>query len=83
MYSLVTNPEIEDLPNSFVKFRLIERVQRVITLSFSKIHVNVTEFFRRKIISSWIYGLVKILLYLKKLLLKLMVKTIGNYQSSH
>lgn len=29
MYSLVIYPEIEDIPKSFVKFRLVERVQRV------------------------------------------------------
>lgn len=29
MYLLVSFPEIEDVPESFVKFRLIERVQRV------------------------------------------------------
>lgn len=29
MYSLVTYPEIEDVPESYVKFRLVERVQRV------------------------------------------------------
>lgn len=29
MYSLVNYPEIEDIPKSFVKFRLVERVQRV------------------------------------------------------
>lgn len=38
MYSLVAYPEIENVPESYVKFRLIERVQRVkilyITLIF-------------------------------------------------
>lgn len=29
MYLLVSYPEVEDLPESFVKFRLVERVQRV------------------------------------------------------
>uniref|UniRef100_A0A2S2P4X7 Bardet-Biedl syndrome 2 n=1 Tax=Schizaphis graminum TaxID=13262 RepID=A0A2S2P4X7_SCHGA len=29
MYLLVPYPEIEDVPNSFVKFRLVERVQRL------------------------------------------------------
>lgn len=29
MYSLVAYPEIENVPESYVKFRLIERVQRV------------------------------------------------------
>jgi len=29
MYLLVSYPEIEDVPESFVKFRLVERVQRV------------------------------------------------------
>lgn len=35
MYALVTYPEAEDVPKSYVKFRLVERVQRVRISIFS------------------------------------------------
>jgi len=34
MYVFVSYPEVEDVPESFVKFRLVERVQRV------RIHIS-------------------------------------------
>lgn len=39
MYSLIHYPDIEDVPKSYVKFRLVERVQRVRNIRYFDLYV--------------------------------------------